>query len=110
MDVNNSNFRQLLPDIISSIENSSFGSSFISCCDSYYAFSPLSYFNFLVAIDLELSGIHKTFGPRNAPLNRKQTLEERYQEVKTAAERFQVLQLGLCAVSYDEVLGQLPPQ
>ncbi|KAG0130761.1 ribonuclease H-like domain-containing protein [Tuber indicum] len=81
MEVNSSNFRQLLPDIINSIDNSCF-----------------------VAVDLELSGIHKTFGPRNTPLNRKQTLEERYQEVKAAAERFQVLQLGLCAVSYDELL------
>ncbi|RPB02215.1 ribonuclease CAF1 [Choiromyces venosus 120613-1] len=81
MDVNNANFRYLLPDIIDSIESSSF-----------------------VAIDLELSGIHKTFGPRNTPLNRKQNLEERYQEVKAAAERFQVLQFGLCAVSYDEIL------
>ncbi|KAF2834403.1 CAF1-domain-containing protein [Patellaria atrata CBS 101060] len=50
-----------------------------------------------VALDLELSGI-PVQKPRNA---QKQTMEERYQEVKAAAERFQILQIGLTCVFED---------
>ena len=59
-----------------------------------------------VTFDLELSGIHKTTGGKTA-LNRKQRAEERYVEIKEAAERFQVLQFGLCAVSFDDERGEI---
>lgn len=52
-----------------------------------------------VAIDFELSGIFsktatkiKEDDPRTS---RKQTLQERYDEVKAAAEKFQILQMGI---------------
>ena len=64
-----------------------------------------------VAIDLELSGI-----PTRSAYDRilrgtperpgKQTLQERYHECKQAAERYQVLQLGLTIVEEDEEHGE----
>jgi len=51
-----------------------------------------------VSLDLELSGV-----PSKHPNSsrHKQTLEERYKEVKEAAERYQVLQVGLTCVEQD---------
>ena len=51
-----------------------------------------------VSLDLELSGV-----PSKRPNSsrHKQTLEERYKEVKEAAERYQVLQVGLTCVEQD---------
>jgi len=52
-----------------------------------------------VTVDLELSGISTT---RVVGRGRKDTLEERYAETRAAAEKYQVLQLGLCPVKYDK--------
>ncbi|KAF2808790.1 CAF1-domain-containing protein [Mytilinidion resinicola] len=49
-----------------------------------------------VSIDLEFSGI----GTRPSK-SRKQTLEERYKETKEAAEKFQILQIGITCVKQD---------
>ena len=59
-----------------------------------------------VSIDLELSGIQsKTFSkekpPSSGSRSNKQTLQERYIEVKEAAEKFQVLQVGFTFVRED---------
>lgn len=49
-----------------------------------------------VSIDLEFSGIS------SRPQNRsKQTLDERYKETKAAAEKFQILQVGITCVRQD---------
>ena len=63
-----------------------------------------------VALDLELSGIH------SKPIHRgqivstsrgnKQTLQERYEEAKAAAEKYQVLQVGLTVVQEDTGRGK----
>ncbi|KKY23378.1 putative caf1 family [Diplodia seriata] len=49
-----------------------------------------------VSFDLELSGI-----PSRGTSGTKQTLEERYQEIKDAADRYQILQIGLTCVEQD---------
>ncbi|KAI5787357.1 CAF1 family ribonuclease-domain-containing protein [Pyronema domesticum] len=51
-----------------------------------------------VSIDLEFSGVSKTPSPHG----RKHTLEERYQQSKEAASKYQVLQLGICIVRFDK--------
>ncbi|KAL8636251.1 MAG: hypothetical protein Q9228_006332 [Teloschistes exilis] len=79
MDVTRHTFHGLLPSLIAAIADAHF-----------------------VAIDLELSGIPgqqinkpRAAGPR---FDGKPSLEERYAEVKQAAEKYQVLQLGItCA-------------
>lgn len=62
-----------------------------------------------VAIDLELSGIQSR--PINKPAGLveggKQTLQQRYEEVKEAAEKYQVLQIGLTCVKEDRDKGGL---
>ena len=68
-----------------------------------------------VAIDLELSGIqsktiHRFKAVENAsnsgkPTGGKQTLQERYEEAKEAAERYQILQVGLTIVDEDAETG-----
>ncbi|KXT11067.1 hypothetical protein AC579_8543 [Pseudocercospora musae] len=74
MDVNKTSFYPLLPDILTDISKAHF-----------------------VAIDLELSGIpsHAAWGAG------KRTLDERYRAVKLAAERYQILQIGLTCVEQD---------
>ena len=82
MEINNSNFRGRLPYILEAISRSHF-----------------------VSIDLELSGIplkrkrqRNSFGGSS-----KQTLQERYEDTKKAAEQYQVLQLGLtCTEEHKE--------
>ena len=58
-----------------------------------------------VTFDFELSGIPgKQIGRARAPgrsEDGKQTLQERYEETKKAAERYQILQLGLTCVEED---------
>ena len=58
-----------------------------------------------VSYDLELSGIpSRQTGQARAPgrsEDGKQTLQERYEETKRAAERYQILQLGLTCVEED---------
>lgn len=46
----------------------------------------------LVAVDLELSGIALSLD-RNGP--KTQTLQQRYDEIKAAAEKYQIIQIGL---------------
>lgn len=53
-----------------------------------------------VAIDFEFSGIPSRSNNRN-----RQTLQERYQEAKTAAEQYTILQVGLTCVTQDAATG-----
>ena len=82
MDVNRYAFQNQLPLILKAIATSRF-----------------------VTFDFELSGIPgKQTGQARAAGRRedgKQTLQERYEETKKAAERYQVLQLGLTCVEED---------
>ena len=50
-----------------------------------------------VAIDLELSGIPS----KSARDSSKQTLQQRYEEAKQAAEKYQVLQIGFTIIQED---------
>ena len=56
-----------------------------------------------VAVDLELSGVPSKQPGQNSSKNDdgKPSLEERYQEVKASAERYQILQIGLTCVKED---------
>ncbi|KAK7538623.1 ribonuclease H-like domain-containing protein [Phyllosticta citribraziliensis] len=49
-----------------------------------------------VSFDLELSGV-----PSKTNSNTRMTLEDRYRDVKAAAERYQILQIGLTCVEQD---------
>ncbi|KAI5361993.1 Putative ribonuclease CAF1, ribonuclease H-like superfamily [Septoria linicola] len=74
MDVDKVSFYPLLVDILTDISKSHF-----------------------VAIDLELSGV-----PTKAQWgDGKPTLQQRYAEIKDAAERYQILQIGLTCVEQD---------
>jgi poly(A)-specific ribonuclease len=69
MDIGATKFSDFLPFILNDISSSCF-----------------------VAIDFELSGL--AFPP-NGPQINTQTVQERYTEAKAAAERYQILQVGL---------------
>lgn len=58
-----------------------------------------------VSFDLELSGIANRLPNhlRVRPSGRKQTLEERYEETRTAANRYQVLQVGITCARFDYI-------
>lgn len=62
-----------------------------------------------VAFDLELSGIQsRQFNStrhRDAGQEGKQTLQQRYEELKGAAQRYQILQVGLTCVEEDNEKG-----
>ena len=61
-----------------------------------------------VSLDLELSGIPSKqfkFKAKGQSGDGKQTLQQRYEEVKAAAERYHVLQLGLTCVEEDRDRG-----
>jgi len=75
MDLNRTTFPAMLPTLLKVISRSHF-----------------------IAFDLELSGIPTQ---RRRYTEGKQTLQERYQEVKCAAEQFQILQVGLTCVEED---------
>ena len=63
-----------------------------------------------ISFDLELSGIPgKQFKsrPTGQVEDGKQTLQQRYEETKAAAERYHVLQLGLTCVEEDRERGML---
>ena len=65
-----------------------------------------------VAIDLELSGIQSRYINKSAAglvEGGKQTLQQRYEETKEAAEKYQVLQIGLTCVKEDQDIGILAP-
>ena len=62
-----------------------------------------------VSFDLELSGIPgKQFKTKLTSQSEdgKQTLQQRYEETKAAAERYHVLQLGLTCVEEDSDRGK----
>ena len=83
MDVIGRTFQSLLPSILRAISRAHF-----------------------VSFDLELSGIPgKQTGQLRDLNSGKQTLQERYEETKKAAERYQVLQLGLTCVEEDRERG-----
>jgi poly(A)-specific ribonuclease len=81
MDVTRSSFGAKLPTMLKAISEAHF-----------------------VAIDFEFSGIHaKTSGLRSG--SGKQTLQERYKECKEAAEKYQILQVGITCVEEDKATG-----
>lgn len=85
MDVSPADFQFKLPAILDAISTAHF-----------------------VTIDLELSGIPgpqpNRFKPGEA-LTRKPPLQQRYEETKVAAEKYQVLQFGITCVEEDRVRG-----
>ena len=88
MDVKGNDFRRHLPSILADISRAYF-----------------------VSLDLELSGIpnrqkHHARAPGDFGTG-KQTLQERYQDIKRAAERYQILQLGITCVEEDRQRGTL---
>ena len=82
MDINCDNFNSQLPLILRAVSRSRF-----------------------VSFDLELSGIPSKQRSRGTNVVQydggRQTLQQRYTETKAAAERFQILQLGLTCVEED---------
>ncbi|KAI9712040.1 MAG: hypothetical protein M1820_001749 [Bogoriella megaspora] len=57
-----------------------------------------------VSFDLEFSGVPSSFNRTSKTGDIKQTLQQRYEEIKKAAERFQILQIGLTCVRKCESL------
>jgi poly(A)-specific ribonuclease len=84
MDVTALTFPESLPSILNDISNSCF-----------------------VSVDYELSGVG--FKP-SAPQSRTQTVQERYVEAKAAAERYQILQVGLTTCHEDKEKGKKRPR
>ena len=90
MDVNHRTFHNLLPSLLAAIADAHF-----------------------VAIDLELSGIpggqiNKAKVPGSGSGSRtdgKPSLQERYEETKSAAEKYQVLQMGITCVGENRHRG-----
>ncbi|KAI9824503.1 MAG: hypothetical protein M1819_000858 [Sarea resinae] len=82
MDVDRFSFQDLLPKLLTSISRAHF-----------------------VSFDLELSGIYTKVVTKarfsEAGDAGKQTLQQRYEEMKEAAERYQVLQIGLTCIEED---------
>ena len=59
-----------------------------------------------VAFDLELSGISRQPNrPSNPKNNGTQSLQQRYAEVKEAAERYTILQVGITCIEEDAKKG-----
>ncbi len=87
MEVDHERFRKELLPILRNISNAAF-----------------------VTIDLEMSGISTkpkfSSGDRSHDVG-KPTLEQQYQEMKNAAETFQVLQIGITCVEIDREKGEL---
>lgn len=81
MDVDRTEFLATLPSILKHISNASF-----------------------ISFDLELTGIPPQ--RRRGRADNKATLQERYEAVKTAAETYQILQIGVTAVEEDHENGQ----
>ena len=86
MDITRRNFDYALPILLNAIAGAHF-----------------------VAIDLEFSGIPGRQIGRSKGADDgsggKQTLQQRYEETKRAAETYQVLQMGITCVSEDEDTG-----
>lgn len=56
-----------------------------------------------VTVDFEFSGISKNPAP---PTRGAQSLQERYDEVRRAAEKYQILQIGLTICHEDTATGR----
>lgn len=76
MDINRLNYYDHLPTILKRVSNAHF-----------------------ISFDLELSGI-PTWGKRTG--QSRATLQERYTELKAAAEKYQILQIGFTIVEEDK--------
>lgn len=90
MDVTGQNFHTLLPSILGAIADAQF-----------------------VALDLEFSGISnqqksRTKAPRQNASG-KVSLQSRYEEERNAAERYQVLQIGITCVGESLERGKCVP-
>lgn len=83
MDVDQGNFSHMLPTILKRIADSDF-----------------------VAIDLELSGIPYQRRNRTQKNTGQANLQDRYAELKGAAEKYQILQFGLTCVEKDSDNGR----
>jgi poly(A)-specific ribonuclease len=89
MDVEQAHFRKQLLSILKNIANATF-----------------------ITFDLEMSGI--TTRPKYSSGDRshdvgKPTLQHQYEEMKSAAETFQILQMGITCVEEDREKGKLSP-
>lgn len=86
MDITASSFQRQLPSILDAVAEAHF-----------------------VTIDLELSGIPGHQGNKSRAAdggsNGKPSLQQRYEENKTAAEKYQVLQLGITCVGENKDRG-----
>lgn len=85
MDVRPAEFQARLPSILDAITSAHF-----------------------VTLDLELSGIPGQQSNRfktGEAVSRKPPLQQRYEETKAAAEKYQVLQFGITCVEEDRVRG-----
>jgi poly(A)-specific ribonuclease len=59
-----------------------------------------------VSFDLEMSGI-PIRGSNNRPQrNGKPTLQETYEETKEAAQKYQIVQMGITCIEQDHELGR----
>lgn len=83
MDVDGTTFYTVLPEILNDIGQSLF-----------------------VAIDLELSGVPLKQSRTDAQSTGKQTVQQRYQSIRLAAEKYQILQVGLTCVRRDDESGR----
>ena len=86
MEVDQTHFKKELLPILKHIANSSF-----------------------VSFDLEMSGInrHSRFGLKDGGYdNGKPSLQHLYEEIRSAAETFQVLQIGITFVEEDREKGE----
>lgn len=83
MEVTRNNFARLLPRMLQDIGDCSF-----------------------VALDFEFSGIfNQKLRPASAYVDGDLSLQKRYEEVKQAAEEYQILQVGLTLVVEDSENG-----
>lgn len=83
MEVHRGNFSERLPTILKRIADSDF-----------------------IAFDLELSGIPNQRRRQTRNTSSKATLQQRYAEIKDAAEKYQILQVGLTCVEQDPENGR----
>ncbi|KAK6543823.1 hypothetical protein TWF694_000553 [Orbilia ellipsospora] len=83
MDVTRANFRDKVPEILKLIEDAEY-----------------------IGFDFEYSGLINESGrgpfPGKVERGRKPTMEERYQLSKESAERFSIIQMGVCPVAWDK--------
>jgi poly(A)-specific ribonuclease len=87
MDIDHYQYRKKLLEILRSIAKASF-----------------------VTFDLEMSGISTRPKPGDRTYDvGKATLQQQYDEIKSAAETFQILQMGLTCVEEDREKGKFSP-